>query len=603
MKLFTSCFLTLLLPGLLTSAFATAAELPKDLKWQTHSGEPSFASQNAKTGGTLNSYLLSFPLTLRNVGPDSNGAFRQSINDNQLGLVTLHPNTEEFVPALATHWAVGKDGRSVYYRLNPKAKWSDGKPVKATDFTYTIEFMRSKEIVAPWYNQYYSEEIEGVETFKEASGTEVVLVRLPKPKPDIVYYTNITPTPRHFYKLDEDFVRKYNWEITPNTGPYQISKVRKGKSITFERKKDWWAKDLPFFKNRFNVDRVIFKVIRDPAVAFENLKKGNIDFMDITWPEYWHEKTNIDVFQNGYIHKAQFYNDAPRSDYLLTLNLAYPLFQDRNVRLAFHHAMNVDKVIHQVLRGDYSRLQGISQGYGDYTNPSVKARDFDLEKADDYLKKAGWTERNGQGIRVKDGKTLTATISYGQSNVAPRLVVLREEAKKAGIELKLKQMDPSALWNSYLEKKHEIAFVSWGTQFRPQYWGQYHSANANKAQTNNLANIALPKLDKLIEDYRGSTDKKKRQKTAYEIQQIVHEEAISIPLFEVPYYRLAYWPWLKFPDVPSTKTSDRLDPFNSSTGGLFWIDSDAEKEVREARRKGKKLKPVVLIDETFRKKT
>jgi microcin C transport system substrate-binding protein len=83
---------------------------------------------------------------------------------------------------------------------------------------------------------------------------------------------------------------------------------------------------------------------------------------------------------NGYIHKMQAYNDAPRSDYVMVLNQSIDIFKDKNVRLAFHHAMNVDKVINQVLRGDYNRLQGISRGYGKYTNESIKARPFDIKK-------------------------------------------------------------------------------------------------------------------------------------------------------------------------------------------------------------------------------
>ncbi|MCH7990628.1 MAG: hypothetical protein IID46_15920 [Planctomycetes bacterium] len=71
------------------------------------------------------------------------------------------------IPALATHWAYGKNGKTIYYKLNPKARWSDGTPVTSHDFGFTLEFMRSKHIRAPWYNEYYGEQIERAIAFDD----------------------------------------------------------------------------------------------------------------------------------------------------------------------------------------------------------------------------------------------------------------------------------------------------------------------------------------------------------------------------------------------------------------------------------------------------
>lgn len=584
-------------------AFAAGVPaLPKDLTWLTSTNTKSLGSPDAQQGGSLNESLSTFPLTLRQVGPDSNGSFRSFMDDNDMGLVTIHPNTDEFLPELATHWAFDKNGKTVYFRLNKLARWSDGKPVVGTDFTFALEFYRSKHIFAPWNNTYYTEQVENIQAFKDDLG-EIIAVTLPQAKPDMLYYTNMRPQPRHFYKLDENFINNYNWKIKPNTGPYQISQIKKGKSIVFKRKKDWWAKDLPWFKHRFNIDKIKIKVIRDISAQFEYLKKGKLDYQYLPFPDYWHEKTKIKEFDYGYIHKLMAYNDRPRSDSVLTLNESYEIFKDIRVREAFHYAMNVDKVISKVLRNDYNRLQGISRGFGDYTNPTIKARPFDLKKADELLDQAGWTKRNGQGIRTKGSSTLTATITYSQANLAPRLVILREEAKKAGIELKLQQMDGSAMWKSFLEKKHQVALVSWGTFFRPQYYGQYHSSNANKPQTNNFSNTADPNLDKLIEGFRSSTNPQKRIKIAHQIQQVVHDRAIQIPLFEVPYYRFAHWGWIKFPKQVGTKSSENFDYFGTSYGGLMWIDKAEKKRILDAKKKGVKLSPVTRLDETFRIKS
>ena len=231
----------------------------------------------------------------------------------------------------------------------------------------------------------------------------------------------------------------------------------------------------------------------------------------------------------------------------MIMNNDKELFKDKNVRLGFQYSMNVDKVINQVLRGDYERLQAITRGYGKYTNKAIKARKFDIQKAKEHFAKAGWTKRNGDGILIKGDKTLSTTVTYGSPSMTPRLVVLREEAKKAGIDLKLKLLDSASSFKTFLEKKHEIAYMAWSTQFRPQYWGRFSSDNAHKTQTNNLSNTDDKELSKWIEEYRNGTSEATRISLSHKIQQRIHDLGSLVPLFEVPYFRIGYWGYIKFP--------------------------------------------------------
>jgi microcin C transport system substrate-binding protein len=580
-----------------------AAEPPASLRWETNANPAPIGSPKAVTGGRIISYMDAFPLTLRQVGPDSPSAFRSLLDDNDMSLVTLHPNTDEWIPMLATHWAFDRDGRTIYYRLNPAARWSDQQPVKATDYTYTLEFMRSPHIQSPWSNDYYTTTIESIQTFQEKNGNEVISIKLTQPTLDRLLMTNIKPLPRHFYGvLDAGFVSKFNWKVPPNLGPYTLDTLDKGKRVVFKRKKDWWAKDMPYFKHRFNVDEVILKVVRDVQIAFEYLKAGELDIMPVLGPDLWKDGESAEAFTKGYVHRLQAYNDQPRSDYALILNASYGPFQDVRVRQAFAHAMNVQRVIDELLKDGYQRLQGISQGYGAYTNRSIKARPFDLVKADALFKEAGWATRNAEGIRVKDGQALSATLSYGQSNMTPRLVILQEDARKAGIDLKLQVMDAAQAFKSFRDKSHQIAFAAWSVSYRPEYRARFHSSFANKPQTSNYSNTASPVLDQLIEEYEHASDDRKRIEKAHAIQNFVFQDSSYIPLFEVPYYRLAYWSWIQFPEVPGTKSTDGLSFFDSSAGGLFWIDRDRQKSVMAARKRGERIPSRTWIDDTFRVK-
>lgn len=582
---------------LLICSYVWANEkLPYDIVWLTNDSDPVYSSPLAKKGGVLHTALLTFPMTFRTVGPDSNFTFAGVLRDCCLGLIGIHPNTGNIIPEIATHWAFGKDGKTMYFKINPKARWSDGMPVTAADFEYTLEFMSSKYIAAPWYNEYYTKEIDKVIIYDD----HTIAVVASSVKPDLYLKIAIHPTPKHFYgTLDKDFIQKYNWKPAPNTGAYQISDFKKGKYVEFERKKDWWGKDLVYFKNRFNIDKVVFKVIMDYSRQWEYFKKGYIDVFTLTLPEYWHVKSNIALAEKGYINKIQFFNDVPRSASGFWLNQAKEPFTDQRARYAFAHGMNISKVIKHVLRDDYFRLEHGYMGYGRYSDNSISARRFDLDRAASYMKDAGWT-RGADSIWEKDGKRFSVTVTYGIDEHTPRLVVLKEEAKKAGIELLLDRQDPSAAYKKIIEKRHQIAWMGWTTSLRPQFWGQFHSVNADKPQTNNITNTKDPVLDSLIDQYRKAVDEKQRIKLALEIERKINEIGSFVPTFMVPYVRHAYWRWLKLPDFRGTKMSEDLfEPFNSATGGLFWFDESAHKETLEAQKEGKSFPISTVIDKTW----
>ena len=570
---------------------------PDDLAWLTNDTDPLYSSPEAKKGGTFRVAIKSFPLTFRTVGPDSNTTFRGAILGNQLSLIGLHPNTMNILPELASYWAYGKDKKTMYFKLNPRARWSDGKPVTAHDFAYTLEFMRSKKIVAPWYNDYYTKEIDRVIVYDD----HTLAVSSTKAQPDLHLILSLGPIPRHFFgQLGDDFVRKYNWKIVPNTGAYQISDFKKGKYVKFKRKRDWWARDLRYFKNRFNVNNIIYNVVRDDNLEWEYFKKKRVDVFGMTLPKYWHVKSKTPVIENGYVNRIWFYNDTRRSPFGLWLNQDKEIFKDINVRYAFAHAMNVQKVIEKVLRNDYFRLEHGFVGYGPYSNNSIKARRFDLARVEHYMQKAGW-RRGDDGVWIKNGRRFSVEVLYGSDHHTPKLVVLKEEAKKAGVELRLQKLDPSTWYKKISESNQEAVWMGFGTGLRPSYWQSWHSDNAHKPRTNNVTNTDDPELDRLIEAYRNSLETQERIDLSQQIQQIIHDIGAYVPTSTAPYVRQAYWRWWRLPEIPGTRESTGLfSPFSPGTGGLFWYDEQLHEETKKLMKKKEKLPPVTIIDETYK---
>ena len=282
------------------------------------------------------------------------------------------------------------------------------------------------------------------------------------------------------------------------------------------------------------------------------------------------------------------------------LNQDKQIFKDRRLCYAFAHAMNIEKVINNVLRGDYFRLAQAFFGYGQYTDYTIKPRTYNISKVQDLMMSAGWT-RGSDGIWQKEGTRFSVKVTYSYEEHTPRLVVLKEDALKAGVELLLERLDSTAMFKKFLEKKYDVAWMGWSTNIRPSYWQGWHSDNAHKPQTNNITNTDDPGLDGLIDQYRASLDEKERIKLSLTIQQSIHETGAFVPTFMVPYVRLGYWRWLELPDFHGTKRSDSLfDPFSSTTGGLFWINAKKKDETLTALKKGKVFQPVVIVDERFK---
>ncbi|MBV7413717.1 extracellular solute-binding protein [Aeromonas sp. sif2433] len=587
------------------SAAGWSASLPADLAWESNDTDPVYADPAARRGGTFHDFMISFPLTLRKFGPDSNGGFAGYIRETTLPLLATHPLTGKPMPMLANQWAFGADHKTLYFRINPKARWSDGQPVSADDWLFTLKMMRSKEINDPWYNNYYSTQIVEVtkfddKTFSITSGSE-------KSREDLLDSLPFAPEPSHAIALTANWVKEYNWKVLPVTGAYRIDQVKKGKSVSFVRVKDWWGNDERYFQHRFNPDRIEIKVLRDQNIAWQHFLRGELDSFPLTIPSWWHDKSKTAEFEKGYIERLWFYTRTPQSPTGLYLNTADPLLKDLDVRLGIQHALAIDKMIATLLRGDYQRLNSYGSGQGAFTNTDIKARPFDPKLAREYFAKAGFTSTGPDGILQNDkGQPLSLSITYTTAEHAQRLTLLREEAKKAGLNLELNLMDASAGFKSMLEKKHQSAWMAWSGSRYPAYWEFFHKINANKPQTNNIMNIDDNAISALVEQYDKAFDFARKAELSRQIQQRLYELASFVPAYQVPYTRAGAWRWVRLPKIPATPQSDvlywPLDGANSgySFGGLFWLDEKLKAETLAAIKSGQRFPPVTLIDTRYR---
>ena len=597
-------------------SFKTPAELPASLEWEDGMDLPDLGSPEAEKGGTFNYFVADFPRTLRRVGPDANGPFRGWILDFMVpSLAVIHPTADGFYPGLAEAWAVVPEERTVYMRLDRNARWSDGEPITADDYMFMFFFYHSEDIVAPWYNNWYKTQYTNITKYDDYTISMTIPIMRPHFEDKVL---GLSPMPQHFYKeLGEDYVDRYQWRFVPTPGAYIVrdEDIQKGRSITLTRLEDWWAKDKKYFRNRFNAEKIRLTVIRDDAKQFEAFKRGDLDMFRLNLAELWYEKlpdSDPDV-QNGYIHKATFYNDIPRPTYGLWINTAKPHLDDKDVRKGIHHASNWQLVIDKFFRGDYTRMRTSADGYGIATHPTLQPREFDIVKAQEYFAKAGFTERGDDGIlRNAAGERLSFGLSTPYSNLKDILTILKEEALKAGLEFRIEVLDMTAGFKKANEKKHDIQLTGLNVGDRyPRYWETYHSDNAYdkafledgsvnpdrkiKVQTNNIESLADREIDALIEKYRSVGTEEELIATAYELEEKLWEHASFVPGFVQGYERAGFWRWVKFPEGFSERDMHYVYEYQQ-----FWIDEQARKETREAMKKGETFPVSIEIHDQYR---
>lgn len=574
----------------------TPADVPEDLIWENGMNQPEIGDPAAQKGGVFRRDISSFPPTIRPTGDNSNNSFRGDLYDNiEIALVNLHPDTMEIIPGLAKEWASSKDGRTVYFHLDPEARYSDGVPVRARDFLVSIYIRVSDNIVNPFYKQYYREDVAQVAMYDDLT----LSVSLPQAKIYApVIAGSLTPSQPDFYsEYGPDYAERYQWRFPPTTGAYEVlpADIVKGASITQTRVKNWWAKDRKYYRYRFNPDKIVSTVVRDESKAFELFRAGELDTFLLTQPQLWYEKSEIDPVFKGYIGRVTFYNRYPKVPRGLYLNVSKTPLNDRNVRIGISQAMNWQKVIDVMFRGDYQRLNAFNAGYGKFSDPSIVARPYSIDAARASFRVAGYTLEGRDGILIKpDGTRLSVAATYPSMPQYDRMfAILKEEAKSCGFELRLDGLEPNVAYKKEMQKQHEMTMGSWLiTPPIPDFYEFLHSSNAIddkgnlKPQTNNTFAWHRADTDVLVEKVRNAKTADELKDAAWKLQRIMHDEAIFIPGYSVDFVRVGSWRWVKWPDCEATRFCSPVvyDPHDIF---VCWIDEKLKAETQSALRAGK----------------
>ena len=576
--------------------YRTRADLPKGLRWQFGDSEPELGDPAAKKGGTLRmAQQRSFPNTLRVFGPNSNNATRRYIYDDiDLPLVRIHPGTGALIPGTADRWAISDDGCTIFFHIDEAARFSNGDPLTTRDFVSSLFLRTSPYAAEPFYPDFYLTSFARITIYTN----HILAVTLANPRPYAAYYAGAIPSActRFYAEFGPDYATRYLWRATPTTGGYALDaeELIMGRQIALSRVADWWAARRKYTRYSCNVDHIVYSFIAESAKIRELFRIGELDVLSARDADFWYEGLEIEPVHQGYIQRVHFANLWPRNCFGFHLNCASPLFSNKQARIGFHHALNIRAVINTIFRGDYRQSSSYFSGFGPFTNPHLQPLPYDPEKARAAFAAAGYTEEGPDGILHKpDGTRLQVVVSSRtDSSYTAAMNLLREDAARCGLDLRLDQMDDTVFYLKVKNKQYTACIFSWG--FSPpmpeasQFFLSQYAFGADGAPlrgTNNITATASPELDRAIYAARAATSEQEAIQAQHLVQQRIADTASWVPGWSSWFWRFAQWRWLRWPRTETTRFCPPryYDPLDSH---LYWIDADIKEATLHARTRG-----------------
>jgi microcin C transport system substrate-binding protein len=616
----TSLALICCVPAALAAEQAPAAAarltLPADVVWQSNEEDPPIGSAEALRGGTLNESIGSYPLTLRLMGPNSNDAFAgwNRLFTFDFQLVRRHPVSDRFMPWMATQWAVMPDQRTLYFKLDPDARWSDGKPITARDYVFSWRMMQSEHIVDPFYNSYAERFYESIDAIDDYT------LRIVGTRPSwraLSDYGGLFPTPAHVHTLDADWVKRTTNTPQVVPGPYVIGEQVRGERVVFQRVPKWWGDGKLRFRGLYNYDRIVLRVIPTER-RLDYLRRGELDLMAGTSSRSWNEDFTFPAVRNGWIKRARIMTDWPSGMYGMSMNLQAPIFQNKDFRKAMQYLVNFDRVNQNLMYGEFSRLVSYFQGT-EYASPQVKPYGFDPVKASEHLAKAGYhrpaelgatswfgklmntvrgllfTRSDSDDILVNDkGERASFTLVHGSKGLERHLTVMQQEFRRAGVDMQLRLLEPGTAFERGLERKYEMTVTSRTTGFYPDPRQYFHTSFQATTNNNNIWGFGTPEVDGLIKVFEEDLDADKRRAAMQRIDEIVHDEAFYIPFWEAPFLRVVYWDYIRFPETWLPPRTEQLTDYM-----VTWFDPARKAALEKAMKANQPLPVDASLDKDY----
>ena len=562
-----------------------------ELKYPPGFAHFEYADPTAPKGGAISfGFVGSFdnlnPFILKGVAVADAGLPFDSL------LATSFDAPDTAYGLIAQSVELAADRSWVRFVLNPKARWHDGTAITADDVVFTFETLMEKG--HPSYRILYGD-VAGVEKLSTHEVKFTISNSQNRKLPLLIGALQIISKA---YYTENEFDKT---TLTPplGSGPYRIEKVDAGRSITYRRVADYWAKDLPVNVGRFNFDEQRWDYYRDRTIMVEALKAGEFD-----WHEEFTSKTWMNAYKGlaaldaGAMVKEVLPDNTPSGVQAFFLNTRRDKFKDARVRQALSFAFDYEWTNKNLFYGLYTRMasyfensdlaaRGLPEGaelallepYRGRVPEEVFSTEFkppstdgsgrnrrNLRAAGNLLKAAGWALQDGTRTNTATGEALTLEILYFSPTFERVFGPYARNLERLGIAVSLRLVDPSQYIKRLEDHDFDITTQRFVQQLSPgaELWNYFGSAAANQRGTYNLAGIEDPTVDELIAKILAAPDRESMKVAARALDRVLLWGHYIIPQWYKGSHGLVYWNKFSRPDILA-KYSLSLD--------TWWFDA------------------------------
>jgi peptide/nickel transport system substrate-binding protein len=502
-----------LLTALAVALTACAPSVPGSSGSSGSPGAQAPASADRLTIGTTADVVNYNPLV-------GNSRTDSWVTDLMYPKLTQMDATGKRIPYLATEWSYSEDGRTATAKLRDDMKWSDGKPVTASDVVFSVTAVQKEKFGV----------VAGLITaLDEAEAVSPTEVRFKLSRPDGTFLDNVgfwlPVVPEHVFSKAPSVQKFANDKDWVSAGPFKLTKVERGQRYIMDRVDD-------FGPGKPTVKQVVFRVFPDVNTEVLALRNGEIDMIGNVLPPATATELKSDA--------AVKLQEIPSLGWAhLQYNTKRKPLDDVRVRQALAHAVDYEAIRNIALKGfaKSSNSSVLTPSLPQWTDQASKEYAFDPEQSKKLLAEAGQTN-------------LRLGMIYDQAdpNIARWAPMVRDAAKKAGITIELQGLERNTYLDKTTKRDFDIYAGSWAVMDNPP-------ANLGLAFKSggfiNYAQVEDPKLDDLIDQAQRALTQEEAKPPIQEAARMIHDQVYDNVLYVETFNVAHSAKWTGFQPMPS----------------------------------------------------
>ncbi len=563
-----------------------------DLKYPPDFAHFEYVKPDAPKGGTLR---LSSPGTFFSLQPFiRQGRAAAGLRSTYDTLLTRAWDEPSALYGLLAETIELADDRSwIEFVLRPEARWHDGEPVTSEDVVFTVKILKEKGSPR---EKTLLREVTGAET----RGTHTLRIsmsgRAPRQLP-LQISSEVRIVPRHYWATRE--FDRTTLEPPLGSGPYRVADLDPGRSISYERVRDYWGKDVNVNVGRFNFDRIHYRYFQDIHMQVEAVKGHEVDWKSEALSKIWATAYDIPARHRGHLVQEVIETERPIRNYAQVINLRRKKFQDPRVREALSWAYDYHWTNEVIYFGEYRRMRSYFQNsdmehrgppspeelellepFRATLDPRVFERQFDPPRSSGYgrnrenllvgdrlLRQAGWIVRDGARVNAETGQPFEIEFLLAQPEAGPSVLAHADSLKRLGIPMKIRSPF-TAEYQRVVRVDREFDLVHtviWlrlvpGSELR----NIFGSRAAGREYSRNTGGIESPTVDFLIEKVMSARSRAELVTAARALDRVLSWSFYHTNIGNFPSARWAYWNVFGRPE--------RRPRFSTGFPATWWID-------------------------------